>query len=477
MSAWRTSTLVVCAGVVLVTCAAARAQGMPDASSPRGELAAHAATSDRDARAAVFEATVDLFVDYYWDPDRMDWQEWADRYRASAVAAGSRGQFDNVMRRMIMEVGDDHSRWLGLTRLDPGLTPITPPFEPVEPAEPDDAADARAGEMFVQEETSPSLGMLVRWVAGSGVVVDRVLPHTPAAEAGVMRGDVITRVDDTDLEDVGAAGVGFVLTATIEERRVELTVRRGGRESITLVLEPRYLVQSELRRTASASMLDDGVGYVYVPSFTLAGTGERVHRLLAGLKGQGATAFVLDMRGNGGGSLAELGVMMGAFVDGEWARAVARGQVAWTAEFDRDTLSGSGTAVLREESGRVLRSATVADPVWVTEPLVILVDEGTSSAAEVAAAVLQVGGRAKVVGVITSGNVEVVRTYLLPDSSQVLVAVANLQMPDGRSLDVGIRPDAEAHVNLTELARGYDAPVAESLRLLSGLPFSPGRWF
>ncbi len=78
---------------------------------------------------------------------------------------------------------------------------------------------------------------------------------------------------------------------------------------------------------------------------------------------------------------------------------------------------------------------------------------------------------------LTSGNVEVVRTYLLPDQSQVLVAVANLQLTDGRSLDGGIQPDAVAEVDLRELARGYDAPVAESLRLLAGLPFSPGRWF
>ncbi len=464
-------SLLAMAVLLLLALAAAQTEGEGPAGPP--DLAAHAVPTD-SRREAVFEATVDLFVDYYWDPGRLDWEAWAERYREAALQATSRGRFDGVMRRMVDEVDDDHSRWLGLTRLDPSLTPITPPFEP---AEPDDEGLGSDGELAAQAASTPGLGMLVRWVPGAGVVVDRVLPDTPANAAGVRRGDVIVRVGDTDLEPIGPAGVGFVLTATLEDGDLVLTVRRGGRETLSFTLEPRFLVQSELRRTASATMLEDGVGYVYVPSFTLTGTGERVHRLLAELFAQGASSLVLDLRGNGGGSLAELGVMMGAFLDGEWATAVARGEVAWTAEFDRDDATGAGVAVLRQDDGRVIRAALIEGAVSYEGPLVVLVDEGTSSAAEVAASVLQATGRARVVGVLTNGNVEVVRTYLLPDQSQVMVAVANLQLPDGRSLDGGIMPDAESHVDMRDLARGYDAPVAEGLRLLAGLPFSPGRWF
>src|SRR5690606_5891951 len=120
--------------------------------------------------------------------------------------------------------------------------------------------------------------------------------------------------------------------------------------------------------------------------------------------------------------------------DGDWARAVARGRVVWTASFARRSGGDAGVAVLRAEDGRLLRAAAVESPVFVTEPLVVLVDDDTSSAAEVAAAVLQATGRARVVGTPTSGNVEVVRTYLLPDRSQVLLAVANLELTDGRPL-------------------------------------------
>jgi len=475
----RARAAVLALGLALAAADAQPASGgvpaLPGAPASE-ELALARVPEGRELRRVVFEATVDLFEDYYWEATRLDWQDWADRYREDALDAETRGRFDAVMRRMVAELGDDHSRWLGLTGLEPGVVPMTAPFEPAGAASTGGSASPW-GEDMAQGEPAPSLGITVRWVSGAGVVVERVLPGTPAAEAGVKRGDVIVELQGRPLADAGRAGVGLVMSASLAEESVELKVLRGGRETVVVALEPRYVAQAELQRTPAAELLEGGVGYLYVPSFTLAGTGTLAHGLLADLVERGASSFVLDLRGNRGGSLAELGVLMGAFVDGEWARAVARGRVAWTAAFERRPDGAAGTAVLRAVDGRVLRSTGVGRPALVTGPLVVLVDEATSSAAEVAAAVLQATGRARVVGTRTSGNVEVVRSYLLPDRSQVLVAVANLELPDGRPLDLGIEPDAAAEVDVRQLARGYDAPVAEGLRLLAGLPFSPGRWF
>jgi C-terminal processing protease CtpA/Prc len=167
--------------------------------------------------------------------------------------------------------------------------------------------------------------------------------------------------------------------------------------------------------------------------------------------------------------------MMGAFYDGEWARAVARDRVAWYATFLRTR--EAGFALLEAEDGRVVREATVLSPVFISEPLVVIVDRDTSSAAEVAAAVLQTSGRALVVGTGTLGNVEVVQGFELPDGSSVLLAVANLEMPDGKTLAHGIVPDVEARANVRELARGFDAALSEAVASVVGLPFAPGRWF
>lgn len=424
------------------------------------------------ARSTVFWSVVDLFRDFYWDPEHLDWDAWAERYRDAALEAQRRAAFDSVMSRMVAEVDDDHSRWLGLA-----ARPGEPLFEPVgeEGGEGDPGADDPGGAGAGDPTLTRGLGLQVRYLTGTGVVVERVLPGTPAAEAGLRRGDVIQAIADSDLTGAGPSAVGLVMAESLEAAEVHLSVLRGGRQRFDLTLTPRLLPHATLELTASASMLEDGVAYLYLPSFTLAGTGQLAHALLAELERSGASTYVLDLRGNLGGSIAELGILMGAFYDGEWARALARGNVAWHATFERQ--GPFGTALLVDDTGRVIRSADVAQPVKLDAPLVVIVDRLTSSAAEVAAAVLQASGRATVVGAATSGNVEVVQGFELADGSSVLIAVANLEMPDGAPLNDGIEPDDVATATVRELARGHDAALASAVAQLSGLPFTPGRWF
>lgn len=412
--------------------------------------------------AAVFRSVVDLFRDFYWNPTHLDWDAWAARHEEAVLGATRRSAFDSAMFRMVAEVGDDHSRWLGLS------DPLVEHFGPA--ANTQELEETAAG-----ENLSRGLGLQVRYLVGAGVVVERVLPGTPAAEGGLRRGDVIQAVDETDLRGAGPSAVGLIMAESLQAAAVHLAVLRGGRDSFELTLIPRPLAHATLELTASASLLDDDVAYLYLPSFTLEGTGQLAHLLLAELADSGARKYVLDLRGNLGGNLSELGIFMGAFYDGEWARAISRGAVAWHASFLRH--GEFGTAMLIDDAGKVIRSAVVADPVKIEGPLVVIVDRLTSSAAEVAAAVLQADGRAAVVGAATDGNVEVVQAFELADGSSVLVAVANLELPDGSSLDGGIAPQAEASDNLRQLARGYDAPLATAVAQLSDLPFTPGRWF
>lgn len=454
----------------------------------RGQQAAH-------TQSTVFWSVVDLFKDFYWDPQRLDWDEWAARYADAAIGATRRAEFDSVMTRMIAAVGDDHSRWLGLSAApdDPlaqqGSDELAPHDDAdeghdVQPSDQDSDPDPEADPAELPEELpddgvdpalTRGLGLQVRYLLGAGIVVERVLPGTPASEVGLRRGDVIQSVGGSDLRSVGPSAVGLVMAESLEANEVRLGVLRGGREELELRVNPRPLPHATLELTASASMLDDGLAYLYVPSFTLAGTGQLAHALLAEMQRAGARSYVVDLRGNLGGSLSELGILMGAFFDGEWARALARGSVAWHATFERE--GGYGTARLVADDGRTLRSAIVADPVKLDAPVVVIVDRRTSSAAEVAAAVLQASGRASVVGTATDGNVEVVQGFQLADGSGVLIAVANLELPDGASLDAGIKPDAVAAANVRELARGHDAALASAVAQLSGLPFTPGRWF
>jgi C-terminal processing protease CtpA/Prc len=108
---------------------------------------------------------------------------------------------------------------------------------------------------------------------------------------------------------------------------------------------------------------------------------------------------------------------------------------------------------------------------------VVIVGSETASAGEIVAAALSASGRARVVGETTQGNVEAVRAYALSDGSRVLVAIARVEASDGALLDAGVTPEVTARASVLDLARGVDPPVAEALRLLGDLPFTPGRWF
>jgi C-terminal processing protease CtpA/Prc len=90
---------------------------------------------------------------------------------------------------------------------------------------------------------------------------------------------------------------------------------------------------------------------------------------------------------------------------------------------------------------------------------------------------LQDLGRAIIVGEPTFGNVEAVQAFDLPDGSLVYVAVANLQGISGTDYTRGIQPDIEVSGSLQDLARGFDAPLAEAIRALKALPFTPGKYF
>jgi carboxyl-terminal processing protease len=117
------------------------------------------------------------------------------------------------------------------------------------------------------------------------------------------------------------------------------------------------------------------------------------------------------------------------------------------------------------------------NPVQFEGPLAVIVSRKNSSAGEVSALVLQNFKRATIVGEKTHGNVEAIQDFSMPDGSVMMIAVANLEGIDGTDFTQGIMPDIEASESLQELARGFDAPLAEALKAVKALPFTPGKYF
>jgi|DewCreStandDraft_5_1066085.scaffolds.fasta_scaffold02002_13 carboxyl-terminal processing protease len=264
--------------------------------------------------------------------------------------------------------------------------------------------------------------------------VKLVFPDTPAQRAGLRPFDRILAVDGVSTEGMTTEQVSTRIRGP-QGTPVSLTVQRPGQAvplSVVVVREPIVVPSVEW------SVLEGGVGYVRFGQFT-RGSAARLARAVSELQQAGVRGLVLDLRGNPGGFVDELNRAAEVFLP--------PGRPVYT-------------MLSREEGRRVFstRSGPVLDP---TVPLVVLVDEGTASAAELLGAALRDHGRATLVGLRTAGAVLVSVTFPLPEGAGLSVAIARMLTPRGEELEGrGLSPDLVVDLTAADLDSGVDSQLA-----------------
>ncbi|MBU3865104.1 PDZ domain-containing protein [Streptomyces sp. 4503] len=271
------------------------------------------------------------------------------------------------------------------------------------------------------------------------IAVERVEPGSPAQKAGIRADDRLRTVDGENVTGRPVTEVVALLRGPADGSpgtRVELGLRRGG-QNWTQELRRARLTTDPVT-VDPLSGYDDhrpGAVRIKVDSFT-KGTGERIRRAVRSIPpGDG---ILLDLRGNSGGLVSEAVTAASSLLDG--------GLVA--------------TYDVRGDQ-RVLDARPGGD---TDSPLVVLVDGGTMSAAELLTGALQDRGRAVVVGSRTFGKGSVQMPSELPDGSVAELTVGHYRTPAGRNVDgEGIAPDLRV--------KGDDGPSAEARArtVLSGL--------
>lgn len=244
------------------------------------------------------------------------------------------------------------------------------------------------------------------------VLVASVQPGTAAARAGVRAGDVVTAVG-------GASAAGWDVERVAEALRgrpdepVELSVRRGHRT------ERFHLVRTPVSGgDVTVTDLPEQARLIRVGAFT-RGTGREVRAAVTGRSPSGRPegGVLLDLRGNPGGLLDEAVETASAFLLG-------------------------GPVVTYEPRGAPVQKRMVTEPGNARTPLVVLVDAGTASAAEIVAGSLRDRDRAVIIGSRTYGKGSVQEPITLSDGSVIELTVGRYRTPSGRNLDgVGIEPD------------------------------------
>ncbi|MEV8032147.1 S41 family peptidase [Streptomyces sp. NPDC002742] len=259
------------------------------------------------------------------------------------------------------------------------------------------------------------VGLWARRERDGRIEVSRVSAGSPAAAAGIRKGDRLRTVDGAKVDGRPVTEVVSLLRGDADDAsagtKVSLGLERGTQSWSRTLRRARLSTDS-----VTVSGLPGGVTLIKVDAFT-KGVGDAVRAAVG--RAPDRAGIVLDLRGNSGGLVTEAVTTASVFLDG--------GLVA--------TYDVNGAQ-------RVLHADSGGD---TTRPLVTLVDGGTMSAAELLTGALQDRGRAVVVGSRTFGKGSVQMPSRLPDGSVAELTVGHYRTPAGRSVDGrGITPDLEA---------------------------------
>ena len=288
--------------------------------------------------------------------------------------------------------------------------------------------DARASQNM-RTQTDGEYGGLGLTVSSEDGAVRVVSPtdETPAARAGIKAGDFITHIDDELI-------FGSTLNEAVDRMRgtpgtsIKLTVVRPGESKpLTFKLTREVIKVRPVRWEAKGT-----VGVIRIASFNRQ-TGEATRQAVAELSkklGPDAAGYVIDLRSNPGGLLDQAIEVTDTFLE--------RGEIV------------SQRGRTKED---IERYYARSDDLTGGKPIVVLVDEGSASAAEIVAGALQDQKRAIVLGQRTFGKGSVQTLIPLGPETGLRLTTARYYTPAGRSVqEAGIDPDIQVP-QLTDASR------------------------
>jgi carboxyl-terminal processing protease len=276
----------------------------------------------------------------------------------------------------------------------------------------------------------------------AGQVVLSPRPDSPASEAGVKEGDILIGVDGEMLPD--KPGLDDVLARVRGEvgASVRITVLRADQQmafTITRTVIPVPSVES--RVITGTSPLSGTIGYIAIHTFTER-TGSEVKDAVGELRKKGSQAYLIDLRDNGGGLLNSAVDVASIFLD--------KGAVLIQRRRNQPDIT---FPVNKDEKTGVYR-----------EPIAVLVNGNTASAAEIVSGAIQDNQRGPLIGEKTYGKGSVQSIYDLSDGSSVHITSAKWLTPNQRAIDgVGLSPDVSVKRADGEVEYGKDSQIDRAL--------------
>lgn len=280
------------------------------------------------------------------------------------------------------------------------------------------------------------------------------LDGSPAQNAGIQAGDLLVAVDGEQVAGIPLDRVVRMVRGP-EGTQVTLTILHPGEVTPVEITIVRAKIQ--VHPVSWTMIPGTKVAFLRISQFN-ANVNQELTDALHGIRAAGAEGIVLDVRSNTGGLLDQC--------------------VFATSQFLK------GGDVLIEQDARGNRKTIQAQSGGLATdiPLVVMINQGTASAAEILAGAIQDNERGKLVGETTFGTGTVLSTFQLSDGSALLLGTSQWLTPKGRQIwKQGIEPDVEVpttagmtllsprtvqDMSLDEIRSGRDPQLQKALEML-----------
>ncbi len=249
------------------------------------------------------------------------------------------------------------------------------------------------------------------------VTVIEVIPNGPSEKVGIMAGDRIVSVNDSSIVSIPNEEVMKKLRGA-KDSIVKLGIMRKNSSQIYQFKVKRGDIP--VNSIDASYMVDKVTGYVKVNKFGKTTYDEFLTSLM-GLQKKGASKFIIDLRGNGGGLMETAILMANEFLPENQMIVYTKGRE----KKNNSQFWSNGNGTFQENE------------------LIVLIDEQSASASEIFAGAIQDNDRGLIIGRRSFGKGLVQQQILLPDSSAIRLTVARYYTASGRSIQKEFKPGDE----------------------------------
>lgn len=305
------------------------------------------------------------------------------------------------------------------------------------------SAEAYSAYVAASSQTVAGVGISASMDSDGYMLVGKVYEGSTAASAGILPGDLIIKVDDINLSADTYADAEALLIGEAGTK-VTLKVRRNG-EDTEMEITRRVLTPTNV-----ATIAFDNHYYIRVDSFTES-TPDQFSKAVEKAISAGAQYLVFDVRSVSSGLISSAATIL-------------------------DRLVGSGDMLYVEYNDGSKETLYTSNSRETDIPMVVLVNEGTSGAAEFFAAGLRDFGKAKIVGTQTAGVGSLQKIYKLDDGSAIQLTIGKYYLANSETAweGVGINPDHAVSLgyvadfsNLSTIDPSIDTQLAKAIEVVS----------